>query len=593
MTTTERRSGETAPEAGSEHRALDAITLEVLWNRLISVVNEQATALMRTSFTTIVRESGDLSAGVFDPRGNMIAQAVTGTPGHINSMATCIHHFLREYPADTLRPGDVLITNDPYATSGQLHDFTVITPIFGDEDRLVAFFGSTCHAIDVGGRGMGADARSLYEEGIYVPITKLYDRGEPNQELYKLLRANVREADLVLGDIHAQVVGNDVGGARLLEFMREFGLPTLLPLADEIVERSERAMRAAIAQVPDGTYTNTVYSDGFDAPVKLQVSIEKRGDSMHVDWAGTDPESPWGINVVLNYTHAYVTYALKCLLCPEVPNNEGSFRPVTVTAPPGCLLNAQHPAALNARHIIGHFLPGVVFGALAEVVPDRAMAEGAANIWAVQITGRDAAGKLWTYPWFSCGGTGARPNKDGLHTAAFPSGIMGVPVEIIETLSPVVVRRREIAQDSGGAGRYRGGCGQWLEAGVRTGQPFITSAGSDRTRVPARGYSGGLEGGRGAVYIHPATVEAFGRPPTGELRPNKAQVQLQPDQHFTLQLPGGGGHGLPFDRDPSAVLDDVLDQLVSIEAARTLYGVAIDPTTLQIDDAETARLRGG
>src|SRR4051794_19725625 len=359
---------------------LDSIRLEVMWNRLISVVNEQATALMRTSFTTIVREAGDLSAGVFDTRGYMIAQAVTGTPGHINAMATCIHHFLAVYPKESLVPGDVLITNDPQKTSGHLHDFTVITPVFRNAN-LVGFFGNTCHVLDIGGIGLSTDGRSVYEEGLFVPITKLYDAGAPNRQLLAILAANVRAPEPVLGDIHAQAAGNDVGAARLIEFMDEFGLERLEPLADEIVGRSEQAMRAAIAALPDGIYQNTVYSDGYEEPVRLHVEITKQGDSLLVDWAGSSPESKRGINVVLNYTHAYTTYALKCALAPEVPNNEGSFRPVKVTAPEGSILNAIKPAPVAARHILGHFLPGVVFGALAEVIPDRVLAEGAANIW--------------------------------------------------------------------------------------------------------------------------------------------------------------------------------------------------------------------
>jgi N-methylhydantoinase B len=560
--------------------AIDPITLEVLWNRLIAVVNEQATALMRTSFTTVVRESGDLSAGVFDPRGYMIAQAVTGTPGHINSMATCIHHFLAVYPAATLRPGDVLITNDPQKTSGQLHDFTVITPIFDDAGALIAFFGSTCHAIDIGGRGLSADARSMFEEGLFVPITKWYDAGRPNEELVKIIRANVREPDQVLGDIHAQVAGNNVGGARLKEFMAEFGLTSIEPLADEIISRSERAMRDAIATVPDGVYTHSGQSDGFDAPVTLAVTITKKGDTIHADWTGSSPASPRGINVVLNYTHAYVTYALKCALCPEVPNNEGSFRPVTVTAPPGSLLNALPPAPVAGRHVIGHFLPGIVFGALAPVLPGRVIAEGAANIWATQLTGETRDGGSFTYVWFSCGGTGARPTSDGIHTTAFPSGIMGVPVEVIESVAPLLVHRREIAADSGGPGRFRGGCGQYMEVGALTGKPYNLGPIFDRTRIPAEGYAGGGQGARGAITL------STGR----ELR-DKSQVALAPDERFTLQLPGGGGYYDPFTRDPAAVLDDVLDGFVSIAAARTAYGVVIDPATLRIDEAATQSLR--
>ena len=559
---------------------IDPITLEVLWNRLIAVVNEQATALMRTSFTTVVRESGDLSAGVFDPRGYMIAQAVTGTPGHINSMATCIHYFLAVYPADTLRPGDVLITNDPQKTSGQLHDFTVITPIFDDGDHLIAFFGSTCHAIDIGGRGLSADARSMFEEGLFVPITKWYDAGRPNEELVKIIRANVREPEQVLGDIHAQVAGNNVGGARLTEFMAEFGLTSIEPLADEIITRSERAMREAIATVPDGVYTHTGQSDGFDAPVTLAVTITKKGDAMHVDWTGSSPASPRGINVVLNYTHAYVTYALKCALCPDVPNNEGSFRPVTVTAPPGSLLNALPPAPVAGRHVIGHFLPGIVFGALAPVLPGKVIAEGAANIWATQLTGAHANGDPWTYVWFSCGGTGARPTSDGIHTTAFPSGVMGVPVEVIESVAPLLIQRREIAEDSGGAGRFRGGCGQYMEVGALTGRGYNLGPIFDRTRVPAEGYQGGGQGKRGAITL------SDGR----ELQ-DKSQVALAADERFTLQLPGGGGYFDPYTRDVQAVLDDVLDGFVSVAAARAQYGVAIDPASMTVDEAATESLR--
>jgi N-methylhydantoinase B len=559
---------------------MDAITLEVMWNRLIAVVNEQATALMRTSFTTIVRESGDLSAGVFDTRGNMIAQAVTGTPGHINSMATCIHHFLAVYAPDTLKPGDVLITNDPQKTSGHLHDFTVITPIFQDS-RLVGFFGNTCHVLDIGGRGLGTDGRSVFEEGLFVPITKLYDAGQANDELIKIIAANVRAPEPVLGDIHAQVAGNDVGGRRLLEFMAEFGLESIEPLADEIIERSERAMRAAIAELPDGIYDNAVYSDGYEEPVRLQVRIEKRGDELWVDWAGSSPESGRGINVVLNYTHAYTTYALKCALAPEVPNNEGSFRPVHVRAPERCILNALPPAPVGARHIVGHFLPGAIFGALAQAIPERVMAEGAANIWTTQLTGTDERDRLWTYVWFSTGGTGARPTKDGISTAAFPSGISGVPAEVIESLSPVVIRRREYRTDSGGPGRFRGGLGQEMEVSVRTERPFTFSPLFDRTRFAAAGYAGGQPGALAEIRVS-----------TGEVLDRKGVREFPAGTTLALKLPGGGGYGSPLEREPAAVLDDVRNGLVSVESARDDYGVVLDgePLTVAVEATRQMRL---
>jgi N-methylhydantoinase B len=564
-------------ESGSP--TIDPIRLEVLWNRLISVVNEQAAALMRTSFTSIVREAGDLSAGVFDARGNMIAQAVTGTPGHINAMATCIHHFLSVYPSETLKPGDVLITNDPQKTSGHLHDFTVITPVFLDA-RLVGFFGNTCHVLDIGGIGLSTDARSVFEEGLFVPITKLYDGGVANEELLKILAANVRTPEPVLGDIHAQAAANDVGALRLVEFMREFGLTTLEELADEIIGRSERAMREAIAALPDGEYVNEVFSDGYEEPVRLRVMIRKHGDELQVDWAGSSPESKRGINVVLNYTHAYTTYALKCALAPDVPNNEGSFRPVTVTAPERSILNALPPAAVGARHILGHFLPGAIFGALAHALPDQVMAEGAANIWNLQFMGYNLADEPFSYVWFSCGGTGALPSKDGLHTTAFPSGISGVPAEVIEQLSPVVVYAREIRAGSGGAGRFRGGCGQRLKLGVLTNRPFTFSGLFDRLHHPAQGFAGGDTGATGAISLEP------GGPVT-----SKGALELEPDTIITLDLPGGGGFYDPMTRDPEAVLTDVVEGIISIEDAQKLYGVAIRPNGDEIDWQTTGTLR--
>ena len=557
----------------------DPVRLEVMWNRLISVVNEQATALMRTSFTTIVREAGDLSAGVFDTRGYMIAQAVTGTPGHINAMATCIHHFLAVFPPESLHPGDVLITNDPQKTSGHLHDFTVITPVFRGE-HLVGFFGNTCHVLDIGGIGLSTDGRSMFEEGLFVPITKLFDRGEPNHQLLQILAANVRAPEPVLGDIHAQAAGNDVGAARLLEFMSEFGLESLEPLADEIIGRSERAMRVAISTLPDGTYRNTVFSDGYEEPVRLEVAIIKTGDSVVVDWSGSSPESKRGINVVLNYTHAYTTYAMKCALAPDVPNNEGSFRPVKVTAPPRSILNAQPPAAVAARHIIGHFLPGAVFGALAEALPERVIAEGAANIWNLQFTGHDLAERPFTYVWFSCGGTGARPNKDGLHATAFPSGISGVPAEIIEQLTPVVLRKREIRRDSAGPGRFRGGCGQTLQIAMRSNQSYRFAPLFDRLQHAAAGYSGGHDGALAQITLS-----------TGERYKSKGNRELEPEVEITLELPGGGGFYDPLTRDPAAVWLDVQNELVSPEAALRDYGVVLKPDGLGIDTDATMQRR--
>lgn len=558
---------------------MDPITLEVLWNRLISVVNEQAAALIRTSFTSIVRESGDLSACVFDARGQMLAQAVTGTPGHINPMQAAMRHFMAAIPPEQLAPGDVLVTNNPWQTAGHLNDITIITPIFKG-DRIIGYVGNICHALDIGGRIMGSDARDVYEEGFYIPICKLFQRGEPDAMLFKLFEANVRTPRETIGDLYAQTASNDVGGRRLLEMMEEYRLETLEPLADEIIGRSERAMRAAIAALPDGVYAADGWSDGFEAPVYLKVALTVNGDQVDVDFAGTSPQSRYGINVVYNYTYSYATYALKCALSPEVPNNEGSFRPVRVIAPEGCILNATHPAPVAARHIIGHLLPHIIFRALSQVIPERVMAEGAGNIWNIQTAGVDRRrGKPYTYIFFTAGGTGARPTKDGLSNAAFPSGIMGVPTEVVESISPILLKQKEARCDSGGAGTWRGGLGQQLVLTVRSDQPWTLASMFDRTQFAPRGLLGGDDGTKGASLV--------GERP---LHP-KERLLLEAGTEVTLQLPGGAGYGDPYQRDPALVRTDVHNGYVSPGAARERYGVVIDPATGGIDEAATAAAR--
>ena len=566
----------------SESR-LDPILLEVLWNRLVAVVEEQARALMRTSFTSVVREAGDLSAGLFDQRGRMVAQAVTGTPGHVNAMATSVHHFLREIPARTLEPGDVMITNHPWQTSGHLNDFTVITPIFHD-GTLTAYFGNCCHALDVGGRGLGADARQVYEEGLFVPVTRLFRRGEPNEELFRIIRANVRAPFEVIGDLYAQAASNDVGGARLVEMVEEFDLGDIESLSDEVCSRSERAMREAIEALADGVYENEAYTEGFDEPIRLAVSIRVDGDEMFIDFEGSSPQSERGINVVLNYTAAYTTFGVKCAISPEVPNNDGSFQPVHVTAPEESILNALHPAPVGARHIVGHFLPGVIHGALAKAIPGKVLAQGADSLWNTQITGQREDGEPFTYVFFSGGGMGARPDRDGLSATAFPSGIRGVPAEVIESISPVVMHRRELRPGSEGPGRHRGGFGQEMEIGVRGGSGWTLSAMYDRTRFPAQGMRGGFPGGEGSA-----------RTVSGEALHPKRQQRIPGGGRVVLRLPGGGGHGDPFEREPAQVTRDVEDGLVSVERARDVYGVVLKegerPGTYTVDAEATARHR--
>ncbi len=559
---------------------MDAILLDVLWNRLVGVVNEQAAALMRTSFTSVLREAGDLSAGIFDRRGRMIAQAVTGTPGHINSMATSMGHFLGAFPIDSLQPGDVLATNDPWKTASQLNDITVITPIF-HRSRVVAFFGNTCHALDIGGRGLSADSRQVYEEGIFIPIMKLHDAGLPNDTLLALLRANVRTPDEVLGDIHAQVVANEVGGDQLLKSLAEFDLPDIEALSDLVVERSEAAMRERIATIPDGEYRSEVMCDGFEEPIRICTTVVVDGDSLQVDYVGTSPEVSWGINVAFNYSHAYTTYGVKCAIAPDVPNNEGSFRPVGVTAPAGCILNAQFPAAIGGRHLIGHYLPGAIFIALADVLPDHISAPGFDSLWDTQIFGHDTrTDEPFSYVWFSSGGTGAMADRDGLSATAFPSGIAGVPVEVIESVSPVMLTQRALIRDSGGPGRFRGGLGQVMQIAVRTDRPYMFSGLYERVQFPAPGLAGGRPGAAGAVYAN-NDVSVY----------PKIRAQLEPGTEVTLELPGGGGYGPPEKRDPARVLEDVRNGYVSLDRARDDYRVVIDAKTMLLNEAETRQLR--
>ncbi|MCB2055315.1 MAG: hydantoinase B/oxoprolinase family protein [Geminicoccaceae bacterium] len=544
---------------------MDAVTLDILWNRLIATVNEQAAALMRSSFTSIVREAGDLSAGVFDRRGRMVAQAVTGTPGHINSMATAMGHFLDVFPTDDMVPGDVLITNDPWKVAGQLNDITIVTPVFNN-GRAIAFFASCCHALDIGGRGLSADSRSVYEEGMLIPVMKLYDAGRPVQPIFDLLAANVRTPEEVMGDLHSQIIGNEVGARQLLSFLAEFDLLDIEALSDEIVTRSERAMRERIALLPDGDYPYAMTVDGFDAPITIALVLRVRGDGLTADFAGSSPGVDRGINVCLNYTRAYASYGVKCAISPDVPNNEGSFRPVAVTAPEGCILNARYPAPVGGRHLVGHFLPSVVMGALAGALPDKVMAPGFDALWDTHVAGRDpATGKSFSFTWFAAGGTGALAGFDGLSATAYPSGIAGVAVEVMESLAPIVFEERSLRDDSGGPGTFRGGLGQTMAFRVEVDRPYLFSGLYDRIDHPPPGLAGGAPGAAGRLAV------SGDRP----VRP-KTSVMLPPDTVVRYDIPGGGGYGPAHERAVEAVVADVRAHYVSVEAARRDYGVEVD-----------------
>jgi N-methylhydantoinase B len=570
--------------------ALAQIHRQIMWSRLIAVVEEQAQTMIRTAFSTSVREAGDLSAGVFDRHGRMLAQAVTGTPGHVNSMANGVKYFLDVFPLAGMKPGDHYITNDPWLTSGHLHDITVVTPSFY-RGEAVALFANTIHVVDIGGLGMGPDGRQVFEEGLAIPIMPLAREGRMNDDLLRLVRANVREPLQVEGDIYACAACNDEGSRRLIEMMDEFEIANLDRLGDQIVEASYEATLARIRALPQGTYRNSLTMDGYDKPLVLKAALTISDKAIHVDFEGTSPASGYGINVVLNYCLAYTAFGVKCLVAPDVPNNAGSLSPITVSAPEGCLLNAKRPWPVAARHTVGQMLPDVVAGCLHQAIAGGVPAEGASSLWNPQIFGGGSlvdeveegtdAGDLPMFSTviFHCGGTGARPAKDGLSATSFPSGVRTIPVEATESIAPVIFYRREFRESSGGAGKFRGGFGQTIEVGGAGRNPIALLCNFERVNNPARGRDGGGAGAAGTVALR------SGRP----IRPKGRQTVPARDA-ICLGLPGGGGFGDPRTRDPQCVLDDVLDGLITAEEARRDYGVAINAAG-QLDLAETARLR--
>ena len=558
----ERRTRPAAPAGVS------ALQDQIMWSRLLSVVEEQARTLVRTAFSTPVREAGDLSAGVFDLSGRMLAQAVTGTPGHVNAMAASVGFFLRDHPVDTLVEGDVLVTNDPWEGTGHLNDFTVVTPTFLD-GRPVALFAATSHIADVGGRGFGADANQVFEEGIRIPIGHLIRAGHVDATLMRMVRANVRDPDVAQGDLYSLAACNETGGERLVAMMKEFGLDSLDGLAEMILTASRRAMLERIRALRPGTYRHRMTIDGYDQDLELVCALTVARDGIRIDFTGTSPMSPYGINVPETYTRAYGSFGVRCVVGSEVPNNAGSLGTIEVTAPSGCLLNAPPPAAVSARHSIGQMLPDVVLGCLGQAMPPGSVpAEGASCLWnpvfmgGPGLTGRHPYGdsEAFVVNPFHTGGTGARPGKDGLSATSFPSGVRSTPIEITETVAPLIFWRKEYIPDSGGPGEYRGGLGQVMEVSHADGAPFAVSKMFERVRNAARGREGGAAGAPGRVYV----------PGAGELRVKGREV-VPPGHRIVLETPGGGGLGNPRDRSRERVREDVLDQYVTREGAADDY----------------------
>ncbi len=572
-----------------ETSAMAQIQRQIMWNRLIAVVEEQAQIMIRTAFSTTVREAGDLSAGIFDRHGRMMAQAVTGTPGHVNSMAESVGHFLKKFSLESMQPGDHYITNDPWLGTGHLHDLTVVTPAFHD-GQAIGLFANTAHVIDIGGLGMGPEGRSVFEEGMYIPIVKCFDQGVPNETFFDFMRAGSRLPVELEGDIYSLCACNDAGARRLIEMMDEFGMDSLDPLAAFIFDLSSRATLAEIARLPRGTFGGEIWSDGYEEPVKLQASMTILDDAITVDFAGTSGLSARGINVPPAYCRAYASFGIKCVVAPEIPNNWASLAPFRMTIPEGCILNAPRPYPVSVRHVIGHLLPDLMMGCLHQAVPDRVTAEGASSLWnpplrgGSSVSGQARGNKPvigdFEIITFNSGGTGARPLADGLDATAFPSGVRTMPVEATENVAPVILWRKELKPDSGGAGRTRGGVGQIMEIATKGDLEFAVNASFDRIGHAPKGRESGLDGGPGVVTMK-----------SGKFLRTKGYQVIPDGDRLILELPGGAGMGDPTTRDPALVADDVRNGLVSAANALALYKVAVDPAGA-LDAAATEALRG-
>jgi N-methylhydantoinase B len=548
--------------------ALAAIRTQVMWNRLIAVVEEQAQSLLRTAFGTITREAGDLSAGVYDTKGRMIAQAMTGTPGHVNTMATAVAHFFKHFPQETMQPGDVYVTNDPWLGTGHLFDYVMTTPVFLGK-KLVAFFASTCHVIDVGGVGMSAKANSSFEEGTLIPHLKIRKLGKLNEELLSIILANSRNPVEVRGDLLSLISANDTGARRLIDMMREFKLTNIDGLAEHILAQSEKGARQAIRTLPEGEWSYEMPLDGYERPITIKSKLTIRKGRITIDFSGSSPASIYGINSPRTYTHAYSVFGLKAVIAPHVPNNIGSLSCFDLVTEPGTCVDPIRPSPVTARHVIGQMLADAVFGCLAQALPGQVQAESAGSIWILGLNsahGRvpaelTAKARPFGVINIGLGGIGGRPGKDGLATTAFPSGVGTIPMEVTETQCPLYFKRKQYLPDSGGAGQWRGGLSQLIEIANREAAPFTISAATfDRIHNAAQGRDGGRPGRKGKAYLG-----------SGTPIPDKGIHVIPTGDSLVVELPGGGGFGDPKQRARELIAADLAAGLITAERARTDY----------------------
>jgi N-methylhydantoinase B len=557
---------------------LDATTLTMSWNKLLTIVDEAQVTLLRTAFSRIVTEAWDFSCALFDTRGEMIAQGRHGLPAFLGCMAQALHDFLAAFPPETLEPGDGLITTDPWIGASQINDVFFVTPIF-HRGRIVAYAMSVSHSPDVGGRLLSADSKEVFEEGFRLPIVKLFKAGEPNEDLFRIIRLNVRVPDIVVGDLMAQLASNTIMARRLVEFLEAKGLEDAEALFKAVWERSDLAMRQAIAKIPPGTYRGEVETDGFDQPITLRCAITVKSDEIHVDCTGSSPQQEQGINCTKRWSFAEVAFACACVAHPASPVNGATLKRITYTVPEGTVINATYPAALGARALVAMYLQGLIFRTLAQAVPDRVIAETGTPPHLSAYMGLGNGGRRYVDIMFLNGGLGARPTMDGVSSIGWPANIAGTPVEVTENEKPLLFLAKELVTDSGGPGRQRGGLGARLEVRSEAREPITVGVRLDRIDHPALGLFGGKSGGTAAVSVNGKAVHS------------KKTLALATGDVFAVRCAGGAGYGDPHERPPEAVLRDIKGGYISAGVASEHYGVALDATGSSINAEETQRLR--
>ena len=537
----------------------DPVSLEIMWSRLVNITEEMWTTTLRTAVSTIIASANDFGCEVLDSQGRSVAHAYRSMPVFNMTMPNVTKEILKKYPVSSMQPGDVFLTNDPWMCAGHLPDIAVVTPVFY-QGKVVAFAGNIANTSDIGGSLDAKNVRDSYEEGIFFPICKLYHQGEPNELVFDMFRWNVRAPDMVLTDLEAQVAANASGCERVVAFLEEYALPDLEDLSAAIRGRSQEAMRAAIAEMADGEYTNEVFTDGMGAPLKIAVKLKVEGDAISVDYAGSSPQiDHGGINCTMIYSLGHTLYTLACLLTPEVPVNEGCFEPIRVTAPEGSIINCTFPASVGSRVNTGWYIHGAIFQALSAVLPDRIQA-GNGLMSILQTYGVEADGRVFNTHFFCGGGRGATSGGDGTGHNMFPSSASNVPIEVFELNSPVLINAKEFIQNSAGRGKFRGSSGERVSMSRLAGHPHPLHIylHPHRLSFAAEGAFGGKPGTKTVVALNGETVSDADSPM--EL----GYVTLDHDTDvLTVEFPSGGGMFDPLDRDQEQAAADRQNGIIS------------------------------